>query len=187
MSVWPYPAPVDRGAARHIVPGLAMPDIALDATTGGNVSLFRLSGRAIVFVYPWTGRPGLANPPDWDLIPGAHGSTPEVEGFRDLYPNFQALGVAVYGLSGQDRAHHGELAARLRLPFALLSDPERRVADALALPQFETGGVQYLERLTLLVRDGRLERAWYPVHPPDSHAREILAMLNEHIQDGRMA
>lgn len=177
MSGWPYPAPVDRGGARRLVPGLRLPDVALEASTGGAVNLARLPGRSLVFVYPWTGRPGFANPPDWDVIPGAHGSTPEAEGFRDLHSGFQALGIAVLGLSGQDSAHHAELAERLRLPFPLLSDVGFRLADALSLPRFETGGVSYFERLTLLARDGRVERVWYPVHPPDTHPREVLAAL----------
>ena len=54
---------------------------------------------AIVYCYPWTGRPGLPNPPGWDDIPGAHGSTPQAEGFRDLYAGFQQVDAAVFGLS----------------------------------------------------------------------------------------
>jgi hypothetical protein len=30
--------------------------------------------------------------------------------------------------------------------------------------------VVYLKRLTLILRDGRIERVFYPVHPPDTHA-----------------
>src|SRR5690606_16757096 len=85
---WPWPAPVDDGGADHLICGLALPDIALPATSGRMMSLARVPGRAVVFCYSWTGRPGAPNPPDWDTLPGAHGSTPEAEGFRDLYPGF---------------------------------------------------------------------------------------------------
>lgn len=176
-SAWPWPAPVDDGGARHLVPGLAMPDIALPATTSP-VNLASLPGTAVLFIYPWTGRPGLPNPPDWDLIPGAHGSTPEAEGFRDVHAAFTALGVAVFGLSTQDADHHAELAARLALPYPLLSDAGFAFTCALRLPTFETGGVTYLRRLTLVVRDGGLVTAFYPVHPPDTHASEVLAWLS---------
>lgn len=176
MSVWPYPAPVDDGGADHLA-GRALPDLALASTRGDLVSPARIAGRLILFAYTWTGRPGLANPPHWDTIPGAHGSTPEAEGFRDLFPEFAARGVAVLGLSTQDRAHQSECASRLRLPFALLSDADLAFARALRLPTFATGGVVYLKRLTLIVRDGVIETTFYPVHPPDRHAAEVLASL----------
>ncbi|MEW5962031.1 MAG: peroxiredoxin [Pseudomonadota bacterium] len=176
MSAWPYPAPLDDGAARHL-PGRALPDITLPSTRGEPVSPARVPGRLILYAYTWTGRPGLANPPDWDAIPGAHGSTPEAEGFRELFPEFVARGVTLLGLSTQDPAHQSEFAIRLALPFALLSDADLAVARALALPTFATGGAVYLKRLTLLARDGRIEKAFYPVHPPDTHAGEVLAWL----------
>ena len=177
MSAWPYPAPADCGGARHLTADTAIPDIPLPSTQGGETSLAEVPGLSIVFVYPWTGRPGLENPPHWDDIPGAHGSTPEAEGFRDLYAAFRAEGAEVLGLSCQDGDHHRELAARLRLPYALLSDRGHLFQRALALPVFETGGVVYLKRLTLVVRDGRLVHRFYPVHPPDSHAADVLAWL----------
>lgn len=174
-----FPAPVDDGAARHLVPGLAMPDIALVATDARRVSLAAHPGWSIVFVYPWTGRPGVPNPPDWDDIPGAHGSTPEAEGFRNLHTAFRDHGAAVFGLSGQPTDWQAELVARLALPYPILSDASGALCDALRLPTFATGGVTYLKRLTLAIRDGRLVRTFYPVHPPEVHPREVLAWFDE--------
>lgn len=179
---WPWPAPEDDGGARHLVPGLPLPGMALPASWSGTVNLGNRPGVSVLFVYPWTGRPGLANPPDWDHIPGAHGSTPEAEGFRDLHRRFRDLGVDVFGLSGQDREHHDELSTRLGLPFPLLADAGLAFARALALPVFVTGGVTYLRRLTLIVRDGDVAHAFYPVHPPHMHARQVLDWLAEHLQ-----
>ena len=51
------PAPEDDGAARHLA-GMALPDIALPATDGTQVSLAKVSGRVVVFAYPRTGVPG---------------------------------------------------------------------------------------------------------------------------------
>lgn len=174
---WPYPAPADDGAARHLIAGLPLPDVGLPATGGASLSLARLSGRRVVFVYPWTGRPGLPNPPRWDDIPGAHGSTPEAEGFRDAHDSFRAAALDVLGISGQSTADQQEFAARVRLPFPLLSDAAGALRAALALPTFETGGVIYLKRLTLVLQDGAIERVVYPVHPPHTHARDLLAAL----------
>lgn len=168
--------PVDDGAADHLVAGLALPDVALVSTLGGKVSL-SWADRCVVYVYPWTGRPGFPNPPNWDDIPGAHGSTPEAEGFRDQYAAFEAAGYDVAGISGQTGEEQAEFAARLGLPFALLSDAGFAFADALRLPRFETGGVGYLKRLTLIVRDGVIAETIYPVTRPGEHAGEVLARL----------
>ena len=61
--------PVDDGAARHLRRGRRMPNLSLPATNGSPVHLARLEGRVILYCYPWTGRPGLANPEGWDEIP----------------------------------------------------------------------------------------------------------------------
>lgn len=175
--MWPYPAPRDDGGARHLVPGLAVPDVALVSTRGADVNLCRHPGRAVVFVYPWAGRPGVANPPGWDQIPGAHGSTPEAEGFRDLHAQFVARGIDVFGLSAQSALEQREFAGRLQLPFPLLCDEDLRFAGVLGLPRFETGGTAYLARLTFVTSEGRLETVVYPVHPPNTHAADVLGRV----------
>ena len=170
------PLPDDEGA-RHLKRGQRMPDLDLPTTAGRSVNFARLAGLSIVYCYPWTGRPGLPNPPDWDNIPGAHGSTPEAEGFRDLHAGFRQVGATIYGLSTQATDYQRELARRLGLPFELVSDEGFALQRALALPTFATGGVIYLKRLTLAVRDGRIERVYYPVSRPAAHAREVCAWL----------
>lgn len=179
MIPWPWPAPGDDGGAAHLVPGLAVPDIELPTTSGRSVGLARRTGRTIVFAYTWTGRPGVPNPSGWDDIPGAHGSTPEVEGFRNLHSSFLSLDTAVIGLSTQPVAWQQELRERLRLTYDIASDEGLGLARALALPTFEAGGTTYLRRLTLALRDGRIEYVFYPVHPPDTHARDVLAWLTD--------
>ena len=167
----------DDGGARHLKRGRRMPDLELPTTAGRSVNLARLAGTAIVYCYPWTGRPGHRNPPQWDDIPGAHGSTPEAEGFRDLYAGFRQVNAAIYGLSTQTSDYQRELVGRLGLPFELVSDERFAMQRALTLPTFATGGVTYLKRLTLALRDGRIERVYYPVPLPAAHAREVCAWL----------
>ena len=181
MIPWPWPPPIDDGGASHLRIGDALPNIALPSTTNAPVSLARLTGRNNVFVYPWTGRPGLANPPGWDDIAGAHGSTPELEGVRNLQSSFESLDTHVYALSLQPTDWQQELAGRLDLKFPILSDADGRLTRALSLPTFETGGETYLRRLTLSVLDGRIDWIFYPVHPPDTHARDVLAWLTDHV------
>ena len=121
----------------------------------------------------------MPDPPGWDDIAGAHGSTPESEGFRDVYERYAALGVEVFGLSTQSTEHQRELSQRLHLPFAVLSDEDMRFQTALALPTFLAGDVPYLKRLTLYVRDGSIVHTFYPVHPPAAHAAEVLGWLEQ--------
>lgn len=179
MRDWPYPAPEDDGGAAHLVPGLDLPALALASTGGGAIDLSSLPGLSIVFIYPWTGRPGIANPPGWDAIPGAHGSTPELEAARDLHPKFRAAGVTVFGLSRQPSGEQRAFADRVAIPFEILSDEAFVFAYALSLPTFSAGPTAYLKRLTLAVRGGRLVKAFYPVHPPDVHPAFVLAWLRE--------
>jgi len=172
------PEPQDDGAADHL-PGAAVPDVALPATDGSTVRPATLP-RTVLFAYPRTGVPGVAPlVDDWDLIPGARGCTPETCSFRDLHGAFAEAGAAVYGVSTQDTPYQREAAERLHLPFPLLSDAALELTRGLRLPTFRAAGQTLLKRLTLVVRDGTVEHAFYPVFPPDGHADEVLAWLNE--------
>jgi peroxiredoxin len=170
-----FPRPIDDAAA-HLEPGTVLPARTLPATDDTGIDLAALQGRSVVIVYPWTGRPDQANPPDWDVIPGAHGSTPELEGFRENHADFLRLGVRLFGLSRQTTEYQRELAARLALPFPILSDAEGRFAAAFRLPSFATGGEVYLQRLTLVIEDG-IEIVFHPVPTPARHASEVLLWL----------
>jgi peroxiredoxin len=172
------PAPQDDGAAEHLA-GAAVPSVPLPATDGSIVDLSALRGRTVVYAYPRTGRPGVASPNGWDLIPGARGCTAQSCAFRDQFASLQRLGVDhLFGLSTQDTAYQAEAAARLRLPFALLSDEHLRLTRALRLPTFEVDGMTLLKRLTLVLRAGTIERVFYPVFPPDRNAGDVVAWLS---------
>jgi peroxiredoxin len=173
------PVPEDDGAADHL-PGARLPDVALPSTDSRTVRLAPLPGRSVVFAYPRTGRPGeesLGGDEAWNAIPGARGCTPEACSFRDELGRFCELGVSVFGLSTQDTAYQREAVDRLHLTYPLLSDERLELANALRLPTFEVEGVTLLKRLTLIVADGRIEQAIYPVFPPDAAAQQALAAL----------
>ena len=172
------PRPLDDGAADHLA-GARVPPVGLAATDGSTVRPGDLGGLTIVYAYPRTGRPGepsLAD--DWDLIPGARGCTPETCAFRDHHADLLAAGAsAVYGLSTQHTAYQRELADRLHLPFAVLSDADLELTEALRLPTFEVAGQTLIKRLTLAIADGEIVHVWYPVFPPDTHAADVLGWL----------
>jgi peroxiredoxin len=173
------PVPHDDGAADHL-PGLAMPSVALAGSRGGEVDLAALgSGRTVLYVYPMTGTPGVALPDGWDEIPGARGCTPESCGFRDHFDELRDAGAsAVFGLSTQTPETQREVAARLALPFELLSDPDAFLGDRLGLPTFQAGGATRYRRITLILQAGAIEHVFYPIFPPDGHAAEVLAWLS---------
>jgi peroxiredoxin len=137
-----------------------------------------LLGRTVVFAYPMTGTPGATLPDGWDAIPGARGCTPHACAFRDLHRELTDAGAAsVFGLSTQTADEQREAAARLHLPFALLSDAELRLTLALNLPIMNVGTKTMIKRLALIVRDGVIEHVFYPVFPPDRNAGDVLAWL----------
>jgi peroxiredoxin len=172
------PVPEDDGACDHL-PGSSLPSRRLRATTGGTIDLAELGadGTAVLFVYPRTGRPGEQLPSGWDLIPGARGCTPQSCAFRDLHAEFAELGVEVVGLSAQAPEDQTEFAERVHLQFPVLSDPSLQLAAALKLPTFSVDDMTLYKRMTLIIRDGEIVKAFYPVFPPDRNAADVLAWL----------
>ena len=173
------PVPVDDGACDHL-PGMQLTAVPLPSTAGRVVDLASLPGRTAVYCYPRTGRLDADPPKGWDDIPGARGCTPQSCAFRDHHQELRALGAWVFGLSTQDTAYQQEAVERLHLPFELLSDERLTFAKALRLPTFEAASMTLIKRLTLILSDGRIEKVFYPVFPPDKNAEEVIKWL-EHL------
>jgi peroxiredoxin len=175
------PAPVDDGGAAHLR-GLKIPAVSLLATDDTTVTLSELPGRIVVFAYPRTGEPGkISLVDDWDMIPGARGCTPQTCSFRDLYAELKAAGAShVFGLSTQSNAYQAEMAARLHLPFPVLSDEKLQLTKALNLPTMEVAGQTLIKRMALIVDDSCITHVFYPVFPPDRNAGDVLDWLKRH-------
>ncbi len=171
------PAPADDGAAAHLA-GTRLPPLALTSTGGAPIDLSTLVGRTVVYTYPMTGRPGVALPEGWDMIPGARGCTPQSCAFSDHFAELQAAGARhVFGLSTQDTAYQREAAERLHLPFPLLSDDSLALTRALRLPTLTVEGCTLLARSAWIVDEGTITHVLYPVFPPDRNAGDVLAWL----------
>lgn len=179
------PVPTDDGACDHLA-GMVVPSILLSSTDAQQIDLARLRGQTIVYVYPRTGRPDLPGSTAWDAIPGARGCTPQSCGFRDHYAELRSLGAsAIFGLSTQTTAYQREAAERLDLPFPLLSDSDLVFTRTLRLPtfEFEPYGQEpstLLKRMAFIVRDGLIEKVFYPVFPPDRNAVDVMEWLKTH-------
>ena len=165
---------------QHLV-GRKLPEVMLPSTGGVMEMPARIKGCCVIFCYPWTGRPGHANPPDWDKIPGAHGSTQQAQAYSKAYEDFRTLDVKLFGLSLQDTDWQHEFAQRSQLAFALLSDASREFSSALDLPVFTTGGTDYLQRLTLVARAGIIVALRFPVSHPEKDAQETLKICKSRL------
>ncbi|MGJ8621530.1 MAG: peroxiredoxin [Yoonia sp.] len=177
------PAPSDDGKADHLV-GQSLPAISLPATEGTAVDLSSLDGICVIYVYPKTGRPDQDLPAGWDDIPGARGCTPQTCSYRDHAAELKTWGVKhLFGLSTQDSDYQAEAAARLQLPFPLLSDAKRAFGKAMDLPGWDADGAYLHKRLTMIAKDGIIAKVFYPVFPPDEDAENVISWLRDNNTD----
>ncbi|HEY7657092.1 MAG TPA: peroxiredoxin [Burkholderiales bacterium] len=177
------PVPRDDGACDHLT-GMKLPPVRLRSTGGREIDVSSLKGTTVIYAYPRTGRPDQEVPTGWNEIPGARGCTPQSCAFRDHHEELKRAGAAqVFGVSTQDTAYQREAVERLHLPFELLSDEKLALARALKLPTFEVDGMTLIQRITLIARDGVIEKVFYPVFPPDRNAGDVLAWLAAHPGD----
>lgn len=154
---------------------MRLPDVALAATDGSLVNPGLLRGRAVLFVYPYTGRPGFPDPPGWDGIFGAHGSTPQAQAYSRLYPEFRKHTVNIFGLSSQTTEWQLEFARRTTLAFSLLSDIGGTFAAAVPLSSFVAGERSYYVRRSFLIENGLVLTDRTTVHPPETDAEFMFA------------
>jgi peroxiredoxin len=162
---------------RPSLPARFFPDIELPSTNGKLVNLRQLQGRSVLFIYPYSGRPYYADPAQWDLIKGAHGSTPQALGYKALYAQFKSLRVSVFGMSFQDTEWQQEFVTRNQLPFALLSDAKGEVAATSKFQTFKAGQMAFLKRRTMVLANGRIMLDRKDVPNPEEDAADVLAWL----------
>lgn len=98
-----------RGGGRVGV-GDPAPDFELPDAEGRPVRLSSFRGRPVVLYF---------YPADFTTV-----CTIEACTFRDEYTGFREAGAEVLGVSTDPPERHGRFAARHRLPFTLLSDPD---------------------------------------------------------------
>ncbi len=166
----------NNGNYEHLV-GVYMPSLPLIATSGRSVDLSKLTGRVVVYCYPKTGKPGMEMPAGWETIPGATGCTAESCAFRDQHNDLQVFNCQLFGLSTQSTEYQREAARRLHLPFELLSDVGLEYAHRLQLPMFQLGGETFIKRLTLISKNGRIEKVFYPIEHSEKNADDVIRWL----------
>jgi len=166
-------------AARHLA-GMAWPDLALPATDGASVQPVGRS-RPHDHLCTSADRPARRGPADGlGRDPGrAAGCTPQSCGFRDHFDRARgAWRASLYGLSTQVIDDQREVAARLHLPFALLSDARlENPAQHSICPTFGVDGNDAAEAAHLGLGRRHHHQVFYPVFPPDRSAAEVIAWL----------
>jgi len=147
--------------------GKAAPAFTLADTDGNDVALKSFAGKhVIVYFYPKDDTPGC---------------TKEACGFRDGWKDLQKAGAVVLGVSADSGASHKKFAAKYKLPFTLLSDPDRKVME-----KYGAWGekVLYGKKVIGVIRstvwigpDGKVKKHWKRVREAASHPDDVIAAL----------
>jgi peroxiredoxin Q/BCP len=103
---------------------------------------------------------------------GTPGCTAEACGLRDDFDAFRGLNATVVGVSYDSIASHKQFIKQNKLPFPLIADTDKKVADA-----FGVAGTFGAKRSTFILgRDGVILYA-NPSVNPSTHSREIRDVL----------
>lgn len=147
--------------------GKAAPAFTLEDADGGTVSLKDLAGKdVILYFYPKDDTPGC---------------TKEACGFRDAWKELEKRGVIVLGVSPDSPESHRKFRAKHRLPFRLLSDPDRKVMTKYGAFGEKT---MYGKKVIGVIRstvwigaDGRVKKHWAKVAKAEAHPEQVLDSL----------
>lgn len=139
-------------------PGDPAPEFELLSAEEEKVSLKDFRGqRVVIFFYPRA---------------GTSGCTTQACGFRDHFPQIDAAGATVIGISPDTPIDLAKWKAKENLPYTLLSDPEHEVADAYGVwGEKSMYGKKYMGIIRshfVLDADGRLEDVQFKVSPQKS-------------------
>ena len=149
--------------------GDAAPDFRLSSTEGREISLkeFRGKKNVVLYFYPKDDTPGC---------------TKEACSFRDERSKFDKKDAVILGVSFDDLESHKKFAGKFKLPFPLLSDTDKKVAEAYGVYKEKSMyGRTYMgiERSTFVIdKDGKIAQIYRKVKV-DGHSDEILEALSK--------
>jgi len=146
--------------------GKPAPDFELTSDAGETVKLSGLRGRQVViYFYPKDDTPGC---------------TTQACGIRDAYGEFQRTGAVILGVSPDGVDSHVKFKTKYDLPFTLLADPEKEVAQAYGAWGEKTNyGRTYfgILRATFVIGADGIVKKVFPKVTPATHADDVLAAL----------
>lgn len=85
-------------------------------------------------------------------------------------------------MSVQSTDYQKEMAERLHLPFAVVSDADFKFQKALNLPTFVASGMTLLKRLTIIAKDEKIVAVHYPIFPSDSDPAWVIDYLKSKLR-----
>jgi peroxiredoxin Q/BCP len=143
--------------------GTTAPAFKTTDENGDTVSLKDLRGQKVVlYFYPKDDTPGC---------------TKEACSFRDAFAKFKKQGINVLGVSPDSEASHKKFVTKYKLPFTLLADTDRSIAEAYGVwGEKKFMGRKYMgvHRTTFLIDEkGKIKKIFEKVKPED-HASEVL-------------
>jgi len=148
----------------ELKPGDKAPPFKLATDGGGVISLASLKGKPLVLYF---------YPKD-----DTSGCTKEALDFTKSSRRFQALGIAIIGVSKDSVASHDKFKTKYKLKLSLASDPETETAQAYGVwVEKSMYGRKYMgmERATFLVdAQGKIREIWRKVKV-SGHAEAVLA------------
>jgi thioredoxin-dependent peroxiredoxin len=144
------------------------PQFTLPDENGKEVSLTGLRGNVVVlYFYPRSDTPGC---------------TVEACEFRDTYQKIQKTGAMIFGISPDTPKAQKKFQEKFSLPFSLLADADKKVAEAYGVVQEKNmygKKVMGIARTTFIIGpDGNVKHIFVKVKP-EGHAEEVLAYLKE--------
>jgi peroxiredoxin Q/BCP len=147
--------------------GKKAPTFALVDENGKSVKLADFAGKnVILYFYPKDDTPGC---------------TKEACGFRDLWKEIQKRNAVVLGVSPDGGAAHQKFRAKYKLPFTLLSDPDKKVMTsygAFGEKMMYGKKVQGVIRSTVWIGpDGKVKKHWARVPKAEEHPARVLEAL----------
>ena len=146
-----------------ITEGKKPPPFTLNDTSGKKVSLGDFAGKDLVlYFYPRDDTPGC---------------TKEACGFRDLWGDLQQRGVAVLGVSPDDQAAHQAFTSKYKLPFPLLSDPDKKMMTAYGAfgekEQYGKTTMGVIRSTVWIGKDGTVKKHWAKVANAEEHPAKV--------------
>ena len=148
----------------ELKPGDKAPPFKLATDGGGVISLASLKGKPLVLYF---------YPKD-----DTSGCTKEALDFTKSSRRFQALGIAIIGVSKDSVASHDKFKTKYKLKLSLASDSETETAQAYGVwVEKSMYGRKYMgmERATFLVdAQGKIREIWRKVKV-SGHAEAVLA------------
>jgi len=147
--------------------GKKAPAFKLSDASGKTLTLADFAGKDLVlYFYPKDDTPGC---------------TKEACGFRDAWKEIQKLGAVVVGVSPDSGASHQKFAAKYKLPFPLLSDPDKKTMTtygAFGEKMMYGKKTQGVIRSTVWIGpDGKVKRHWARIAKAEAHPEQVLAAL----------